>query len=123
MSVESEKRTRKIENTVSVAPQVLMQSFKTMRQSSYSGYSFHNTIETPLNIGIGLPIHHTTRSKGIVDQLYNLQLSISYEKVLRFITALANSVADKTVENNGVYIPTGTPLSGKTGNIGQKYAS
>ena len=31
----------------------------------------------------------------------------SYEKVLRFTTALANSVAEKTVENNGVYIPTG----------------
>ena len=107
LSVESEKRTRKIENAVSVAAQVLKQSFKTTRQSSYSGHSFHNTIETPLNVGIGLSIHHTTRSKGIVDQLYNLQLSISYEKVLRFITALANSVADKTVGNNGVYIPTG----------------
>ena len=70
-------------------------------------HSFHNTIETPLNVVIGLSIHHTTRSKGIVDQLYNLQLSISYEKVLRFITALANSVAGKTVENNGVYMPTG----------------
>ena len=107
LSVESEKRTRKIENTVSVAAQVLMQSFKTTRQSSYSVHYFHNTIETPLNVGIGLSIHHTTRSKGIVDQLCNLQLPISYEKVLRFIIALSNSVADKTVENNGLYIPTG----------------
>ena len=34
LSVESEERTRKIENTVSVAAQVLTQSFKTTRQSS-----------------------------------------------------------------------------------------
>ena len=86
LSVEGEKRTQKIENTVSVATQVLMQSFKTKCQSSYSGHSFHNTVETPLNVGIGLPLHHKTRSKGIVVCTYHLESTLPNKYILLLTT-------------------------------------
>ena len=86
---------------------LLMQSFKPSRQCSYSRRSFHNSVETPVAVGIGLSLHHSTRSKGLVEHLSELNLSISYEKVLKLKTAIANSIERKADENGGVYIPAG----------------
>ena len=58
-----------------------------------------------MNVGLGLLLHQSTRSKGLIDHLSELSLCISYEKVLRIQTAMAESVAQRITENDGVYIP------------------
>ena len=50
------------------------------------------TEETPLPIYVGLVIHAETRKKGLVDKLFNLGLSISYDRILRLSAEMGNSV-------------------------------
>ena len=52
-----------------------------------------------------MKLHHETRSKRLVDHLARLNLSITYEKVLRLETEIANKVHEKVTANNGIYIP------------------
>ena len=40
-----------------------------------------NTLETPLSIGLGLYMHEKIRSEELVNMLYNLNLSASYDKI------------------------------------------
>ena len=49
--------------------------------------------KTPLPIYVGLLIHSATRSRTIVDKLFQLGISISYDCVLRLSADLANSVS------------------------------
>ena len=58
-----------------------------------------------MNVGLGLLLHQSTRSKGLIDHLSELSLCSSYEKVLRIQTAMEESVAQRITENDGVYIP------------------
>ena len=88
-----------------------MQPFKTTRQVNYkpkcetNEKAFYYKRETPLNVGLGLLLHQSARSKGLIDHLSELNLCISYEKVLRIQTAMAESVAQRITENYGVYLP------------------
>ena len=95
MSLGNSVRVEMIENAVSIVTELIMQSFKTNRQVTNrqvtydsipaSGRGFYSTIETPLTVGLGLKLHHETRSKRL-DHLARLNLSIMYEKVLRLET-------------------------------------
>ena len=111
MELQSEIREARIDNTVSVLTQVIMQAFKTTRQVNYkpkcetNEKAFYDKRETPLNVGLGLLLHQSTRSKGLIDHLSELSFCISYEKVLRIQTAMAESVAQRITENDRVYIP------------------
>ena len=62
-------------------------------------------IETPLNVGVGLYLHQTTRSKKFIDMFSSLNLSISYEKVINIKKDVANAILEKLIENNAVFIP------------------
>ena len=56
----------------------------------------HNsTQETPLPIYIGLMMHVQTRKRDLVDKLFNLGLSISYDCVLRLSAEMGNSVCQR----------------------------
>ena len=50
------------------------------------------TQETPLPIYVGLMLHAETRKRGLVDKLFRLGLSISYDRVLRLSAQMGNSV-------------------------------
>lgn len=56
---------------------------------------FSNSSETPFTVGLGLHIHKTTRSKKLVDLLSNLNLCISYNKIMKIETAIGNAVYGK----------------------------
>ena len=63
-----EESTRKlcIDRGTSVVTEVVVQHMKTNKQVSYdSSREMLNTIETPLNVGIGLYIHKRSRSKEL----------------------------------------------------------
>ena len=62
--------------------------------------------ETPLPIYLGLMIHAITRKRDIIDKLYKLGLSISYDRVLKLSTDLANAVCQQ-YEDDGIVCPPG----------------
>ena len=111
MELQSEIREERIDNTVSVLTQVIMQAFKTTRQVNYkpkcetNEKTFYGKRKTPLNVGLGPLLHQSTRSMGLINHLSELSLCMSYEKVRCIQTAMAESVAQRTTETDGVYIP------------------
>ena len=54
---------------------------------------------TPKHIGLGVTVLQATRSKELVQLLYNAEHSISYETVLRIDNTLANNVLESYIEN------------------------
>ena len=51
--------------------------------------------ETPLAIYVGLLVHAKTRKRDLVDKLYRLGLSISYDRVMAISTQLAHKVCNQ----------------------------
>ena len=62
--------------------------------------------EMPVPIYLGLKMHAETRKQEIVDCLYHLGLSISYDRVMAISTDIANSVCAKFTRE-GVVVPPG----------------
>ena len=99
-----------IKKITDVVTQVVMQSFTSKRQVTYEPKtaerdSVYSKIETPLNVGVGLYLNQTTRSKKLIDMFSGLNLSISYDKVIDIKKDVANAILEKRDENNGVFIP------------------
>ena len=59
-------------------------------------------VRTPINIGLGLYVHHAFGSKKMVDHLHSLGYSVSYDEIRRFLTSVVLDQKDKTV-----YVPRG----------------
>ena len=66
----------KIDTLTSIIMQLVVQFVKTPKQTNYQsnneGASTYNTIETPLNVSIGLYVYHLTRSKKLIKFLLDL---------------------------------------------------
>ena len=60
--------------------------------------------EPPLPIYVGLNIHHMTRSKKLIQQLYQMGICVSYDRVLELEDWIASSVCER-FEEDGVVIP------------------
>uniref|UniRef100_UPI00358E0071 uncharacterized protein isoform X1 n=1 Tax=Myxine glutinosa TaxID=7769 RepID=UPI00358E0071 len=60
--------------------------------------------EPPLPIYIGLNIHGLTRSKKLIQQLYQMGISISYDRVMDLEDCIATSVCER-FEEDGVVCP------------------
>ncbi|CAB3995763.1 Hypothetical predicted protein [Paramuricea clavata] len=61
--------------------------------------------EPPLAIYIGINIYALTRSKKIIQQLYHMGISVSYDRVVQIEEWLATAVCEK-FEDDGVVAPT-----------------
>ena len=60
--------------------------------------------EPPLPVYLGLLVHAETRKKTLVDKLYTLGLSISYDRVMQISADLGNSVCAQ-FEQDGIVCP------------------
>ena len=65
--------------------------------------------ETPLPLYIGLKLHAATRKKRLVDMMFQLGMSVCYDRVLQVITNLANGTCDR-FEAEGVVCPVNMKL-------------
>ena len=109
-TIEHTHRRASIDRTVSVVTQLIMQSFKTDFQVNYqtthnSDGDTYQVIETPLSVGLGMYIDHKTRSKQLIDKLYKMKLSVSYDKVSDIKRCIATEVKERAIENQGLYMP------------------
>ncbi|KAK6187414.1 hypothetical protein SNE40_005450 [Patella caerulea] len=65
--------------------------FNCVKHASFNGHVQHNkSQETPLPIYIGLKLHSETRKRELVDRLHSLGISISYDRLLRMSSSVAN---------------------------------
>lgn len=81
--------------TVSVA-QLLQFNSQLRRRPTSSNSAYHiKDRETPLPIYLGLMVHGQTRKRELVDTLFSLGLSISYDTVLDISKCLATSACEQ----------------------------
>lgn len=62
-------------------------------------------VHTPKHLGIGLAVHHATRSKSLVNLLHASGNSISYDLVQRVETSIANHELERFKANDNVVVP------------------
>ena len=72
------------QTSLSISQLMLFNATKRRRDSGTTGASYYHSRdrEPPLPIYLGLMTHAETRKRTLVDKLYNLGLSISYDRVL-----------------------------------------
>ncbi|XP_045131595.1 uncharacterized protein LOC123516404 [Portunus trituberculatus] len=75
--------------TLSVA-QLLQYNSSVRRGSESSGVRHNKARETPLAIYVGATIHEKTRKRQLVDKMFKLGLSISYDRVMEISTGQGN---------------------------------
>ena len=100
----NENRIKRVENATSVVTQLIVQSFKTKQQVHYepvdsSTRGIFQMNEIPFNVGLGLYVHHTTRSKELIVLLHTMNLSVTYDKVLDIRNSIATTIKSN-VENH-----------------------
>jgi hypothetical protein len=80
------------------------------RASSYLQVKHSAKREPPLPIYIGLNIHSMIRSKTLINKLYQLGLSVSYDRIMEIEDLLARSVTERYAEEGCI-----APISLKKG--------
>lgn len=90
--------------TLSIAQLLQYNTFARRRPGS-TAICHMKARETPLPIYMGLTLHAKTRKRDLVDTLFNLGLSISYDRVLELSTAINNRVCEQYMSDNVVCPP------------------
>ena len=79
--------------TLSLAPLLMFNCSARRKEDVTACNTKHNQErETPLPIYLGVMVHTKTRKRELVDTLYDLALSVSYDRVLNISTELGNNV-------------------------------
>lgn len=95
---------------LTISQMFLFNAVKHSRHASTSGQVRHKADrETPLPLYIGLKLHAATRKKRLVDMMFQLGMSVCYDRVLQVITDLANGTCDR-FEAEGVVCPVNMKL-------------
>ena len=89
---------------LSVSQTVLFNCKKSKKKDSAAKVRHSLEHEPPLPLYIGLNVHTQTRSKKLITQLYELGLSISYDRILQLENQLATAVC-RDMEKKGVVCP------------------
>lgn len=90
------------QTTLTISQLILFNLTKRRRSSDTCTSRYHSTDrEPPLPVYLGLMPHAETRKWTLVDELYNLGLSISYDRVLEISTEMGNKVC-ACYESEGV---------------------
>lgn len=81
--------------------------FSTKKRSSDSAVNARHTLkrEPPLPIYIGCNIHRLVRSKTLIQQMYEMGISISYDRVMEIENWIAVSTCDRFSEDGVVSPP------------------
>lgn len=107
-SIEDDVTSNQVALTIA---QLLMFNCSSRRRSSKEEVKVNPTMrhhidrETPLPIYIGLMVHAKTRKRDLVDTMFGLGLSISYNRVLDLSTELGNNIYHFYKDENAVCPP------------------
>lgn len=104
--IENEETDNAVNNTAMNLAQTTMYSCLSSKQISKKvTATMQSSKEWPLQVGVGLSVHSSFRSKQIIDLLHAMCVSVSYKRILSLETQIANQVIRRMFENDGVYIP------------------
>ena len=93
------------QTTLSISQLILFNATKRRRSADTLPSLYHSSDrEPPLPVYLGLMTHAETRKRNLVDELYTLGLSISYDRVLAISTEVGNKVCAR-YESEGVVCP------------------
>lgn len=100
-NIRNRQNSSTLNHTLSIAQLMLFNSVKYAKKEQKTGCGRHTTDrETPLPLYVGLKIHTLTRSKELVDIMYKLGMSVSYERILQVLTNIANGVCEQFEAEN-----------------------
>ena len=119
-SIDTKLKKQAVDNQISNISQIVMKATKTRKQVTQHK-NFRDMVETPLRVGLALHLHKETRSEKFINCLYDIGLTISYDKVMKIENGLGNAVLENIESNRGTFIPStseiGKPLHFKIDNI------
>ena len=95
------------QTSLSISQLMLFNATKRRRDSGTTGASYYHSSDCklPLPIYLGLMTHAETRKRTLVDKLYNLGLSMSYDRVLELSTDMGNSAYARFESEGVVFLP------------------
>ena len=118
-NIDTKLKKQAVDNQISNISQIIMKATKTRKQVT-EHENFRDMVETPLSAGLALHLHKETRSE-IINCLYDIRLTISYDKVMKIENGLGNAVLENIGSNRGTFIPStleiGKPLHSAIDNI------
>ncbi len=98
-NIKDQSQSSKASEAVSTLSQLLL--FNSAQKNSAATQMHHNRDrETPLAIYTRLLIHAKTRKRHLIDKIFQLGLSVSYDRVLSITTALCNKVCHRYNEED-----------------------
>ncbi|CAG2215868.1 unnamed protein product [Mytilus edulis] len=86
------------QETLSIAQMLIFNSHKRIQKSNRHAKSR----ETPSQMYLGIVIHCQTRKRGLIDKLYKLGLSVSYDRILSVSASLTNTLCKQYQEDGYV---------------------
>ena len=104
-SIGNESISNTKRDHISLTISELLQFNAIKRSRAKDGFRHNKDRETPLPIYLSMLIHVKTRSKDLIDTLFNLGLCVSYDRLMSISTDLANSVCDQYHANQVVCPP------------------
>lgn len=108
----TESRDQSLRKSCVTISQMMMQEFKTSKQVAYTTKSqselstFRRQCESPYAVGLSLWIYHNLRSQTAINLLSHLCCGISYSRVTRVCSQIANAVQEN-INKNGIFVPVG----------------
>ena len=106
-NITEQTHTKSISQPVlSIAQLVTFNTVKQRRRTGDTSKIYHRKErQTPVPLYIGLKVHSLSRDHELIDSLYSLGISVSYNNVMDTITAMGNNVLDYYNEINVVCPP------------------
>ena len=83
------------QSVLTIAQLLVFNCFKRRRDFNKTPGTFHSKDrETPLPLYVGLKVHALTRKRQLIDALFTLGLSDSYDRIMDIVSALGNNICD-----------------------------
>ena len=100
------KRCEIARSTVSMVTQAIVQNVKTDRQiRNSSDKAFHQSVETPLSVGLPLSIHSRFRDSTLLKNLTNIHLGNEYTYILNIEKRVECAVLKRMEKTGGYCLP------------------
>ena len=104
----SGRRNDKVDKTVDVACQFLIQNMRTDRQVKHQPKKndvSQQTVQTPLSFILPLTIHSRVRDKNLVNNLSQVYIGSDYQKILDLEKRVEQGVLQRMKETGGFCLP------------------
>ena len=101
LNIKNHEDSSQVTRTISQL--LLFNSKKRARENKEFRFRHDISRETRIKVYIGLSIHDETRNKSLIEKLYTLGITISYDRVREIEDILGNNVCEQFCQENIVH--------------------